>query len=125
MLHHTLLISAAIILVLWGIGHILPTRAVVRGFKKISHDNKYLVIMSWLCEGILLIYVGIMLILIMLLADIFNPVAILFYRSAAILLIVLSIVTALTGAKTPILPFKLCPIIKIFCAFLLILTSVL
>jgi len=125
MLHHTLLITAAIFLILWGIGHLLPTRAIVGGFKNISRDNKYIITMTWLCEGLLLIYIGIMLILIMLFADIFNPVAILFYRSSAVLLIILSIVTLLTGARTPVLPIKICPVVKTFCAILLILASLL
>ncbi|HPG41197.1 MAG TPA: hypothetical protein PLP19_08255 [bacterium] len=125
MLHHTLLITAAIFLIFWGTGHLLPTRAIVKGFKNISRDNKYIITMAWLCEGLLLIYIGVMLILIMLFADIFNPVAILFYRASAVLLLVLSIVTLLTGAKTPVLPIKLCPIVKTFCAVLLILASIL
>jgi hypothetical protein len=44
---------------LWGIAHLFPTRSIVKGFGEISEDNKNILTMEWLIEGIALIFIGI------------------------------------------------------------------
>jgi len=44
---------------LWGIAHLFPARSTVKGFGDISEDNKNIVTMEWLIEGIALIFIGI------------------------------------------------------------------
>ena len=43
---------------LWGIAHLFATRAVVKGFGEISKDNKKIITMEWIVEGVSLIFIG-------------------------------------------------------------------
>jgi hypothetical protein len=43
---------------LWGTAHLFPTKSVVRGFGEISADNKNIITMEWIIEGIALIFIG-------------------------------------------------------------------
>jgi hypothetical protein len=54
-----------------------------------------------------------------------NDVSLIVYRASAGMLIVMAIWTALTGARTPIIPIKICPFVKTIVAILFILGSVL
>jgi hypothetical protein len=37
---------------LWGSAHLFPTKSVVRGFGEISVDNRRIITMEWLIEGV-------------------------------------------------------------------------
>ena len=52
-----------------------------------------------------------------------SPVAVFVERAAAGMLIVSAIWTAFTGARTPIVPMKLCPVVKAGVALLFVLGS--
>jgi hypothetical protein len=102
--------SAAIFL--WGIGHLIPTRNVVEGFGALSSNNKKIITMEWLIEGLTLCFLGV---LVALTAMTLGPEAVgthLVARVAGAMLFVLAGVSAFTGARTAVLPMKLCPIIK-------------
>ena len=47
------------------------------------------------------------------------------YRAAAVMLLVMAVWTGVTGARTSIIPFKLCPIVKTAVAILFVWASVL
>ena len=40
----------------WGISHLFPTKDVVHGFGDISPDNKNIITMEWITEGVAYIY---------------------------------------------------------------------
>lgn len=40
MLNDILLYIGSIVIILWGIAHIIPTKSVVNGFGAVSEDNK-------------------------------------------------------------------------------------
>ena len=48
-----LYIGAGLTLV-WGIAHLFPTKSVVQGFGEISADNRRIITMEWVLEGITL-----------------------------------------------------------------------
>ena len=55
---NTLLYVGSIVILLWGISHIVPTPGVVEGFGPISQDNRLIITMEWVAEGLTLCFVG-------------------------------------------------------------------
>ena len=54
-----------------------------------------------------------------------NPVSLNVYRISAVMLIVMAGLTLLTGARTSIVPIKICPLVKTTVAILFFMGSVL
>jgi len=125
MVNDILLYVGSVIVLLWGIGHIVPTRNVVKDFGSISRDNKLLITMEWIAEGLTLCFIGLLVLIVTLLHDSQNAVSISIYQISAAMLLVLAALHAMTGARTSILPMKLCPIIISSGAILFILGSIL
>ena len=125
MINLKLLYIGSIIITLWGIAHLFPTKAIVKGFGDISRDNRLIITMSWIGEGLALIYIGVLVLILAIFTDIYNPVSIIIFRASAVMLIILSTVSLFTGARTSIIPNKICPFIKTTCAILFILGSIL
>jgi hypothetical protein len=125
MTNEILLYTGSAISIAWGIAHLAPTRAVVKGFGDISADNRRIITMEWLAEGFTLIFIGLLAILITALYDHSNAISLLVYRVSGGMLIAMAALTALTGARTKIIPIKICPFVKLSVAVLFILGSVL
>jgi len=119
MLNQVLLYSGSAFIVFWGIVHLFPTRSVVSGFGEISDDNKRIITMEWIVEGITLIFIGSLNTMVTAI-DHASSISLVIYLSSAVVLIVLAIVSFLTGFKISFLPFKLCPVIFITSAVLII-----
>ncbi len=60
MLCQILVYAGSGIIFLWGVGHIIPTRSVVRDFGEISKDNRLIITMEWIAEGMTLCFIGIL-----------------------------------------------------------------
>jgi hypothetical protein len=125
MTNEVLLYTGSAVSIVWGIAHLAPTKSVVKGFGDISADNRRIITMEWLAEGFALIFIGLLVLLITALYGYSNAVSILVYRISAGILFVMAVLTALTGARTTIIPIKICPFVKISVAILFILGSVL
>ncbi len=65
--------------------------------------------MEWIMEGLALVFIGALVIVVTLLAGIEKTASALVYRSAALMLGVMAGVSLFTGARTSIIPMKLCP----------------
>ncbi len=94
----------------WGVSHLFPTRSVVAGFGDISQDNKHIITMEWIVEGVSLIFIG-LLAAVVTMVDHSSTLARAVYWVCFAELNVLSIVSLFTGFKINFLPFKLCPAI--------------
>jgi hypothetical protein len=75
--------------------------------------------MEWIVEGITLIFIGSINTMVTAI-DHASSISLVIYLSSAVVLIVLAIVSFLTGFKISFLPFKLCPVIFITSAVLII-----
>lgn len=115
-----LLYLGGAITLIWGIAHLFPTKSVVKGFGEINNDNKNIITMEWIVEGVALIFVGILVIGITIIESSSN-ISYFVYLSSIILLIVLSLVSLFTGFRVNFLPFKLCPILFSLSAILILL----
>ena len=95
---------------IWGVAHLFPTRNVVQGFREISIDNRRIITMEWITEGLTLIFIGILIALV----THFDPNSLVsrtVYWSSFGMLNLLSLVLLFTGFRVSMIPFKLCPFI--------------
>jgi hypothetical protein len=118
-----LLMIGAVLTALRGIAHLFPTTSVVAGFGEISTDNRLIITMEWIVDGVSLIFVGILVGAVTLI-DRTAPIAGLVYFLSAGMLVVLAVVSLFTGFKVSFLPFKLCPAIFGLSAVLFIVGAV-
>ena len=125
MINQILLYVGSCVIFLWGVGHVIPTRSVVKGFGEISKDNRLIITMEWIAEGMTLCFIGILVALVTVFGGLDNEVTHIVIRASAVMLIVLAFVSSATGARTSILPMRLCPRIKSGVALLYVLGAVL
>jgi hypothetical protein len=105
-----LLYLASLLLVVWGVAHLFPTKNVVTGFGDISLDNRRVITMEWINEGATLIFIGVLTAAVTL-VDPAGPTARAVYWLAFIMLNALSIISLFTGFKVNFLPYRLCPVV--------------
>jgi hypothetical protein len=112
------------VILLWGIAHIAPTNAVVRGFGELSNDNRLIITMEWIAEGLTLCFIG-ALVLVMTLSVGTQAVASLYvFRGAAVMLVVLALLSLFTGAQTSVRAMRICPYVKGTVALLFFVASI-
>ena len=120
---YVLVSIGSMVITLWGIAHLLPTKSVISGFGTISGDNRKIITMEWIAEGLTLCFIGLLVILVTLYAGPQNLVSVLVYRATAWMLVVMAGLTYVTGAKNSITVIKVCPIVKSIVAILFFLGS--
>jgi hypothetical protein len=125
MINEILLYAGSVLIIVWGIGHVIPTKNVVSGFGEISDDNKKVILMEWVIEALAFWFVGVLVIVVTYLHGPGNAVSTTIYWLSAGFMLVLAGWSALTGARTSLLPMKLCPVIKTTVAVLFIIGAVL
>jgi len=116
---------AAAVVALWGVAHAVPTGQVLAGFEPISTANRRIVVQEWLAEAFTMWGVAAVVIAVTAVGGADPGSRVWVYRVAAGLLIALGALTALTGARTPVVWFKICPAVLAGSAALLVAASVL
>jgi hypothetical protein len=109
MLNVILLYAGAAAIFLWGAAHVAATRGVVTGFGELSPDNRKIITMEWIAEGLALCFVGVLVFVARLALGGAGDVV---YLASAAFLLVLAALSSFTGARTSVLPMKLCPFVK-------------
>lgn len=101
---------AAAITAAWGIAHLWATRGVVAGFGAISDDNRRIITMEWIVEGVAFLAIAAF---VSVAAAVAHDAAVTIgvYAVAVATLIALALVSAFTGARIAFLPFRLCPFV--------------
>jgi hypothetical protein len=115
---------AAATVALWGLSHVIPTRKVVAGFAPITTDNGRVLTQEWLAEAFAMWGIAALIVAVTAVeggATMRDWV----YRALAGLLFALAALTATTGARTPVIWFKICPVLLSGSAVLLAITSAL
>lgn len=115
---------ASAILIVWGSAHLVPTLAVAASFGEISADNRRILMMEWIAEGITHIWIGILVILATALEGVDDATVELVCVVAAGVLVVLALLTLFTGARTGVAWFRVCPVVLTSVAVLLVLAAV-
>ncbi|MGD0766502.1 MAG: hypothetical protein ABR978_09405 [Dehalococcoidia bacterium] len=115
----TLILIVSVAIALWGVGHLFPTAAIVKAFEPTSRDNRLTITMEWIAEGLTLIFIGGL--------GFFTvvrgwpldvPLAL------AAMLLVMAALSAFTGARTSVLPMKLCPFVETAIALVFVVAVV-
>lgn len=101
---------AAAMTALWGLAHAIPTRAVVAGFTPITPDNRRVLIQEWLAEAITMWGTAGLVVTVTVVGH-DTTVTDWVYRVCAALLVALAALTTVTGARTPVVWFKICPVL--------------
>ncbi|MBK5114934.1 MAG: hypothetical protein KGD59_13190 [Candidatus Heimdallarchaeota archaeon] len=125
MINEILIYIGSAIIIVWGIAHEFATKSVVKGFGDISEDNKKIITLEWIAEGIALCFIGILAIFVTAFGDPTTLTNQLVYWISSGTMLGLGILTLLTGARTPIIPFKICPIVLTVVIILFMLGSLL
>lgn len=120
-----LLYSGSGLIFVWGLAHLFPTKSVVNGFGQISTDNRCIITMEWIAAGMTMCFIGALCSLIAIVSDTRNMVSLLVFRSSSVMLVILALLTVFTGARTRILPIKLCPVVNVTAAALIFLGTIL
>ena len=115
---------AAALIAVWGIAHAIPTKRVVAGFAPITVDNRRVLTQEWLAESLTMWGLAALVVAVTATgAD--TQVTAIVYCAVAGLLVALAVLTALTGARTPVVWFKVCPAVLATSAALLLAASIL
>lgn len=125
MINDILLYTGSGVIILWGVAHIIPTKTIVDGFGSISEDNKQIITMEWIAEGLTLCFIGLLVLLITFSVGSQDVASIVVYWICGMMLVVMAGLSLLTGAKTSIITIKICPLVKTTVAVLFFLASVL
>ncbi len=124
----TLAVVAAAIVFLWGVSHIIPTREVVAGFGDIGGDNRHIITMEWVAEGLSFIFVAALVVAVTWSGKTPEAAEDLVYRVSTGFLIAIGAWTAMTGARTSgggAIWFKMCPVVMSVASALLVTASLL
>jgi hypothetical protein len=120
MLNTILLYIGAAIPIVWGVAHLVATSSAVKGFGEISQDNRRIITMEWIMEGLLLVFIGAVVVA----ATVIGRTGVTsrwVYRLSFLMLNIMSVVSLLTGFRVHFLPFRLCPILFTSSSILVIL----
>ncbi|MFL0198957.1 hypothetical protein ACJDU8_25950, partial [Clostridium sp. WILCCON 0269] len=74
--------------------------------------------------GITLCFVGTLVLVLTIMGLSSDQVGVIVIRLSSLMLVSMAILSLFTGAKTSVLPIKICPIMKIFVALLWLITSI-
>lgn len=115
-----LLYVASVLTALWGIAHLFATKGVVAGFGQLSADNRRIITMEWIVEGVALVSTAAF-VAVATAVDSKAVASLAVYSIAVITMAVLAVVSVFTGFRVAFLPFKLCPFVLGLSALLIAL----
>jgi hypothetical protein len=119
----TFALIAAGIVFLWGVSHIVPTKQVVAGFGNITQDNRRIITMEWVAEGLSFVFVAALIVAVTWSSSTPEAAEDLVFRVSSAFLITIGAWTAMTGARTGVIWFKACPVVMSISSGLLIAAS--
>ncbi len=120
MLNEILLYLGSALPLFWGASHLFATKSVVEGFGDISLDNRRIITMEWITEGVALIFIGVLTASVTY-TDRTGMVPTVVYWLSFGVLNTLSVVSLFTGFRVSFAPFKLCPFIFTTSSILIVL----
>lgn len=108
-MNDVLLFAAAASVAVWGLAHLVMTRRIVSGFGLASDDDRRVVTMEWIGEGLTLVFLA-ALITTVALADP-DPTGRAVLWLVVGMLNVMSAVSLATGFRVDFIAYRLCPVI--------------
>lgn len=108
MFSYVLLYLSAIAVAFWGGMHLVKTRPVVAGFEPLTDDNRHVLRMEWIVEGVALVFVATLIALVTGIQGPRTPGSGLVYGMSGGFLLTMAGVSLFTGSRASLLPYKLC-----------------
>jgi len=115
--------TSAALVAAWGTAHAIPIRQVLAGFEPVTPDNRQVIKQEWLAEAFTMWGIAAVVIAATAAGPAAPGIRAWVYRAACGLLAALAALTALTGARTPVIWFKICPVLLSAAAVLLLAAS--
>ena len=115
-----MLYVAAAMTALWGVAHLFATRGVVSGFGDIPQNNRRIVTMEWISEGVALISNAAFTAAATMVQS-HSAVTTAVYSVSIGMLLALAVVSLFTGFRVAFLLYRLCPFIFVTSAALIAL----
>ena len=81
--------------------------------------------MEWIAEGLTLCFIGLLALFITIVEGPQNKVSDMVYQGSGLMLLAMAVLTSLTGARTSVIPIKICPLVNTAVAVLFLLGSTL
>ncbi|MBN1574336.1 MAG: hypothetical protein JW984_14145 [Deltaproteobacteria bacterium] len=104
-----LLYTGSFMIAFWGLAHIVMTKKIVDDFKLESIDKRRVLTMEWVTEGLTLCFIGGLVVVVTVWGGSKSPASIVVYRSSTVMLVIMAVLSLFTGARTPAVPYKICP----------------
>lgn len=114
-MNETVIYVGSAMIILWGIGHLAAGKSVVSGFSSVSADNFRVITMEWIAEGMALCFVGTVAALATFVGGAGAEAVV---WACVVMLVLMAILSMFTGARTSILPMRICPFVKLSVAVL-------
>jgi len=114
---------AAGVVALWGVAHVMPTGKVVAGYSDTSRDNRLIITQEWVAEAITMWFIAAIVVVATALGGSQQSLVDWIYRISAIVLMAIATLTSVTGARTAVIFFKICPVLLGATAALLLAAS--
>ncbi len=92
MTNYIMLYTGSMILIGWGIFHIVPTSRLIKFFGSISEDKKRIITMEWIAEGLTLCFIGTLVLFVTHLTDSPSRLSNVVFRASALMLVVMAVV---------------------------------
>jgi len=108
MMSYALLYLGAVAAAFWGVMHLVKTRPVVAGFEPLTDDNRHVLRMEWIVEGVALVFVATLIAIVTAFQGPTAPGSRLVYGMSGGFLLAMAVVSLFTGARASLLPYKLC-----------------
>ena len=106
-MNEILIYIGSAIIILWAIAHLIPTKTILKSYEPISGDNKKILAMEWIVDGLALIFLGMLPLLVTILGDPQSYTADIVYIASAVMLLVMAVLTLFTGTRTCVIWYKI------------------
>ena len=113
-----LIYVGSVVIFLWGTSHIVPTRKIVEGFGALSEDNARIITMEWISEGLAMCFIGVLVMITTIYSGPQSQAIRIVGTACAAMLLAMATLSIFTGARTSIIPMRICPIVKTITAVL-------
>jgi hypothetical protein len=121
MLSYVLLFLGSAAVAFWAVMHLTKTRPVVAGFEPLSDDNRHVLRMEWIVEGVALLFVAALVAVVTVLQSPGGTGSGLVYAMSGGFLLTMAVVSLFTGARASLLPYELCAPIFTSAALLILI----
>lgn len=115
-----LLYSGSLLIIIWGITHLIPTKSMLKVIGELSGDNNKIVMMEWIVEGISIILIGFLVITVTYVAGAEKVGSRIVFLASGTMLLILTLWSLSKISKKSTKTMWACPVIKTIVAFMYI-----